>query len=614
MNLQWIHYPDLSGGVNLGQSPHTLQPNEMAVLINYYPYGTSLRRRGGNRKLSTNNSWTGPILGMNALRKSTSDNFLIVGNRANFARVVDDRVEELILSATIASNATFDPWYMTQFKDFLYAGRNRAGAIYRIDGNTVRSAGIAKPTILGIGTLNATGIMVGGTYQFVQTYGNQATGYESNPSDPVSVTITDNDSFDITSLALSSDPFVDMMKIYITYPNQEDFYYLAATVLDNNTTALNINVALSALGALANFDNGIPPTTGEFLAAWNERLWIADRRFLYFSETLNPEGFGASSIIQVYPDDGYEIRGIARHGDRLIIGKTDAMYYGTGTERRNWDFSHVLSDKHGLLAGATLKSAHDTLLWVGSGRRVYRADGVGKPVQISDPWVQSKLDALTDLQVGTLSASINPERGWYMILLPSTGAGFSTSSDILIYDYRYGVWSVLNVPGGGSNFTYIYDGPEDDAEGRKSYLLTSAADVFHFLDTTFNYDDDEDGSGAKQTKITCSVRTRVEDLGYPGFGKNLSRVGLLIPGQTGTVNGVLPVQVITYLDETSVASRLVGIDYAEPWKMFKLDPFDKDGRLGTVLQCQIEYSGVAALDLREIMLGINLLSRRPRLR
>ena len=327
-NLQWLHFPDLGGGLNQGLSPAAIGANEMAELVNFYPYGTSLRRRGGNKRINAD-PWdsTSSIVGASPLRKADGTNYLIVGNKTKFARLVGDAFQDLIMNATPGANISQDLWDMVQYKDFLYAARFGAGParVLRIDGNSVSEAGIDAPTVVPVLSANGAGVMLEGDYQLVYTYANTATNYESSPSAASSVTLAaGGDSIDIVGMGVAADPFVDVIRIYITYPDQEDFYYFAYEG-PTSTLSLNLDVALSALGALANFNLDPPPAGIEFLEVWNERLWGADKRFLYYSEQLKAEGFGGSSIINVSPDDGYDIRGIRRHGDRLIIGKTEKM-------------------------------------------------------------------------------------------------------------------------------------------------------------------------------------------------------------------------------------------------------------------------------------------------
>jgi len=174
---------------------------------------------------------------------------------------------------------------------------------------------------------------------------------ESEPSEAIGITTTVNNNARLTVLTLNatlkSSPVQGaVMRVYRTVINPSSssaaaFYFIVAVlndptvdtqVIDDLTTdaALVTHARLYTLGNTV-LGNATPPPAN-CLAAWGNRVWSAERDFLWYSKELE-DGLGvafpAENFVQVSDDRG-DIVAIADAGQRLLIGKVSALYTISG--------------------------------------------------------------------------------------------------------------------------------------------------------------------------------------------------------------------------------------------------------------------------------------------
>jgi hypothetical protein len=619
-------FPTLGGGVNLSPDASKIAPDEMADIANFYPYGTVLRRRGGIKRL-TPVPWGSPILGMQRLVKSNTAHFMIVATKDKFGRLVDDRIENLIMLTTLGTNTTSDRWCTFQYKDFVYGLRKSAGRMVRVDGYGAARAGIDAPTgaPTSIDDSSVSGTLPAGTYKTVYTYGNAASGYESLPSPPSTVAITGANGMTHSNPNLPNDPFVDTINVYRSLVDQDNgvYFFVGTMGIIAGVMALGEAVTVTNMGRLINYNLDLPPSDLLYGDVWNERLFATDAINVFYSEILNVEGFNLTeSIISVYPDDGFEIRGMKAFGDRFIVGKTNRMYYLTGKDKRDFK-RHILSDKHGVRSQWSMQVAEDKLFWYGSGKSIFASDGTNV-FEISDPKVKPLLELITDDQEERLVAWVDNKRGWYVLALPAEESlvDFETrypDRKYLVWDYRQEKWTIFTVPQVLYRKTFGGEAYTDD-EDQVIFLADEQGYLYHFNRTDWKWDDEtifgDQGNEPVSSPIECSFTLPADDFGFPGKQKRISRIAIQVPGLVDgyPVSGASPMSLFVMYDGDVVgATRSLTMFDDGDWKAFKLDKHDTGGRRGQTIQLKFNYQGLPVVDIRSIQVGVTILPRTQRL-
>ena len=558
--LASFDYTDLGGGVNRGVSADRIPSRQAAELINFYPYGTHLKRRGGNRGIAAVGAFNptgggyGGISGMIAYSPDIGTWHLLVASDSQFGRVNGDHIDVLPISG--ADSIAFDstnlgqPWCAVQYKKYTYWMRKTltgsGNRMYRVNAAGAARAGIAAPTAAATIAAGAAGVLTAANYRAVYTYYNQETALESNPA-PVSNTLAlgANLQIDYTGISVSSNPFVNARRIYRTIPDQVGVYFFVSQINDNLTTTFTgDNVAVADLGRPVSFDNGLPPGRMYIGDIWGERLFCSDGLNLYFSEFLLPECFGVENIISIFPDDGHKITAIRAFGDRLIVAKTNAIHYLTGTDSRNFALA-TLVDRHGCASQSSMKVVDNQLFWLASDRAVYKSDGTSVK-KVSDPQVTEYLAEIADSKLSRACAGVVPERNWCILNVDDDGVG-PAGTKLLVYNYKEDTWTVFQT---NTSQAIPFMASFFDANGSHRLYGATSALVLHLADETYNYDDSALSANfltglRNEVIISASVLLKSDDFGLPGRRKGLRSIGYLAD--------------YTRLDNVSVVPDLLGL-------------------------------------------------------
>lgn len=602
MPTQGYDYHDIGGGLNIGTSAAQIQSREFAQLINWYPHATSLRRRGGTRLMTTSNAWDSLITSIAAMRTPAGNWLLIVGGVNKFGRFdpAAGNVVDIFEGDTTIGSSTA-PWVFFNYKGYLYALRKNSGRMVRIDGQSALNAGITEPSAGPVISQGGAGSLPAGDYASVVTFGNQDTFMESNPSPSSNVlTLAANKEINYTSIPVSDNGFVNMRRIWRTLENQalSEVYFLAGRIDDNFTTTFTEDLTVIQLGGSVSFNNGLPPEDLKVGVIWNERLFATDGKDLFYSEFLLPECFGEESILPVFPDDLHEIVALHPYGDRLIIGKTNKIHFLIGNTRSSFAV-HTLDDTHGVKSHHSMQSAEGALFWYGSGKAVYRSDGVTSR-DISTPKVAPILEKIPDVEEENIVGAIYARRNWYVLSVPQEGEG-SGNRVVLVYNYKYDTWTTFRHPAQAPAFLGRFFN-EDEAE----YLLGSFTDnhLYQMYDETYKTD--------FGNIISSEFLTKADDYGAPGWRKALDQFWLAIPQVVG---GSLQIQAIAEKEgpdhtpsPATIADRTVSLWFPQLWKPYKVPTWRNPA---TRLQLRVVYAGKQPLDIEGLHFDIGLLPRRP---
>ncbi len=182
------------------------------------------------------------------------------------------------------------------------------------------------------------------------------------------------------------------------------------------------------IGALLGTRTEAPPGNVYLFDIWEERAWLSDGSYVIWSEVGAPEQYYYQNRVLVGPDDGSTVTSLVAWGNRLIIGKTEGIYYMLHTGPNEFS-REVLSDRHGCWAGHSMRSAEGILLWFG-GDGFYRSDG-GKPYSITSTRVEKTLAKLPFAKRQEVYAAVYPRNSWYLASIPQE------NDDRVILGYNY---------------------------------------------------------------------------------------------------------------------------------------------------------------------------------
>lgn len=188
-----------------------------------------------------------------------------------------------------------------------------------IENETARPWGIVRPANLPLLSIT-TGGLSAGTYQVATRY-YASDGRVSGSGTAVSITIPDNSGIHVFGLGASSDNTVAGHEVYCTTPNGNTLYQVG----DTSTSTFDVTDLHGAMVALEN--QFIQPCPGGSLVElYNGRLYLANGKYLYYSEPHNFEMFGSKNYIE-YPED---ITNIMPVDDGIYI-TADRLYFMEGT-------------------------------------------------------------------------------------------------------------------------------------------------------------------------------------------------------------------------------------------------------------------------------------------
>jgi hypothetical protein len=469
-----LNYMDLSGGLNLGPSPTDIKDSEASSLINYLPVTSDLRLRGGFQRkteaYSSDGGTTYPsITGILPWSGNSPREWdLFVGTFNSFARwqpttSLWTRVTRTDAPAPGDYPLHDEPWCMLQYRSIIYAFRRDVG-MRRISRSPLQDSppGIPAPTSAPTLADGAAGDIPAASFQGMVTFYSQATGAESNPS-PASTVLAHAGGLRInwtnlpTAAPLTA-PQVSHIRLYRTLPDKVSTVagiqvqgYLVTT-LTIGTASYVDNSLVEQLGASVSFKNSVPPASLRSGVIWQERLWTHDGRNLYVSEIGKPESIPAVNVLQVFPDDGQEITGLAADETRLFVGKDASVIYLTGNVGSDLS-RHVLDANNGVTSHHTMKAVGGRLVWR-SGNDVLMSEGGPGQSLTTGRKLRTYMEHVKGEQKYTEVAEVIPEQNLYVFMgrfEDKTAAQLKhphaiEDRDVLAVNYETGAWGMMRFP------------------------------------------------------------------------------------------------------------------------------------------------------------------------
>lgn len=579
-----LEFVDLGGSLNQGRAPSKIGINEFTELVNWYQFGGKLRRRGGMRRVTTL-PFDEEITGLKSYRPTVEPSGgvdMIIAGPTRFGLLVDNGTS-LIPNQTGFSIPTSDRrWSLVQFKDIMYGLREGAGLV-RTDGTVVGAAGIAAPTAAPTIADGAAGSIPAAAFKAVYTYYNANNGMESNPS-PVSNTLAHAGSTKInwTGITVSDNPQVTSRRIYRTLPDQSGEYFLVAEITNNtDTTYTGDDVLAQDLDVAVSQVNGTPPPGLKFGVAWKERCFASDGRDLFHSEDGLFEAFDPDAIIPFFPDDGHDMSALHAYGDRLVVGKTNAIHYLVGSDPETFQ-PLTLSDRHGCASHHSMQSAEGLLFWLGFDN-VYRSDG-NNVTGIASVKLKNIIENLDADAARDAVATVFPALGWYVLMIP----GFYQ----LIYNYRTDVWALVST---AADIYTMGDFYTTDLI-QEIYAADDQGHVYRFNDVNYGYDDSDDTMG-----IAISATGTMRAIGSEATTAHfVERCGVLAE----RVAEDITLEILS--EGVTLKSRTVSLNYDPRWKLYSLSTRHQ---AKSQTQLRFSYEGEHDIEIEGFALDVQALNR-----
>jgi len=247
----------------------------------------------------------------------------------------------------------------------------------KVEGSMVTNWGITAPVNVATVALSGTGLT--GSFYYRYTYVRKSGSTlvaESNPSSASAVASPANQTVDVTWTA-SSDSQVTHVRIYRTLnggaASSNDYYYLTEVAIGTVTFA--DSTADSALGALIEVDNDIPPAVSlSSIAgpgAFNV-IFIATGNTVYYSKVGRPESFPVLYYFNVgTPND--TIMALVDWAGLIFIFTKTAVYMVQGTDPDTFYPVKTMASR-GLASKHAIKATEKGILY-GSYDGIYAFNG-----------------------------------------------------------------------------------------------------------------------------------------------------------------------------------------------------------------------------------------------
>lgn len=342
-----------NGGLNTRLVPHLIGVNEAPIYINL-------------------DNETGVI---SPVKQKLSANQLLL-EFSHFFTFIQDWV-------TSAINRDY-----VEYRNTLFFTEDNAVPQKTTDGVNFFSLGIVNPIVAPVGIVSGGGPLTG-TYQYLVTFYNSSDDTESGPSPLSNEIVAVANNIDLTTLPVSTDPQVDLKRIYRIGGNLT-LFTLVAAVPNAQLTYLDIIADSAVEGSLLESALFQPALSGLkflsehygiFMAALNDRV--------YFTPVGRPNAWPVANFI----DFDSDVTGIGKVLNGVVIFTLFRSYIITGTSITSF-VKNTLSVTQGCREHKTIQEISDNgqLLWVSN-------DGIcstnGSSVQVITKNKLGKLDLST---------------------------------------------------------------------------------------------------------------------------------------------------------------------------------------------------------------------------
>jgi hypothetical protein len=437
------------GGLNTRMEPGQVHPTESPDCLNVIFDDRSVKTREGTSILNT--AAVGSYVCDGLFTATYSDDTQsLIGFWDDAAYVLSGTTFQTIGSSQgLYSGGTRVE--ATMYQDIIFFGQGIEP--YKYNGTEFTRHGVDEPTnTISAVTGGTAGGNLNGTYSYKVAYVNSYAAVGDLSSGAVTVTAANEDVV-LTSLPVAPQSFGVAQRYIYRTDNGGSTYKYIDTVADNTTTTYNDNIASASAGAAADTDAGKPPNW-RYAITFQDRIFCvetgSEASYLWFSNLGNPFIFASTNFIRVDRGAGERIKGIAAHGNTVLVYKENSVYsiYMPDTTASNWILTKT-DAKYGAASHRALIDFQGSQMYLGIKNSkitgFYKMMGsLNEPV--GQNFVSSNLfgddasdrieDDIFDLQESYMENAAGVEFKNKLYFAVTKGSGNTTNNRIYLFDFH----------------------------------------------------------------------------------------------------------------------------------------------------------------------------------
>lgn len=353
------------------------------------------------------------------------------------------------------------------FNDKIYfVSKNSTGVKY--DGSGITPIGFAAPSTPGFNS-NDSGSL-NGSFYYVCTYYNSATGHESAPSAQSSEMTADGTQSIIVNLpGVSSDSQVDKVRLYRRSVYAGNVSYLLITTVDVDTATYEDDTSVEDLASASILKSEYNQTIQSNFTAiesFKDRLVAVGKDgYFYYSRNLQPESWSPYNALAVITEatqssdipigiskpikDSNAILVFTRNTTHMVVYSAGSQdYYKPNTAGFNQHPFRIIpvSDNIGCVSHKTIKSTPYGVIWLATDG-VYVFDGasvqnISQMQGDNENSIVSWFDNINLTYAHKAVAIVNND--YYRVSLPEGDA--TSNSRTFEINLRTGAWTSHDLP------------------------------------------------------------------------------------------------------------------------------------------------------------------------
>ena len=384
---QQLVVSDMTGGVDLRQSPTLLGPSRARTIVNFsLSEPGALAVRPGYQAWSTTSLGTGRMQGAariylnTALPSVNSTAFQLAAYHGGVYLATDSGGWANASTSVLGNLSTSNEVYFPHDRDLVAAMDGSTTPWKSTNGSSWTKMGIragsSGPALSsgGSGSLSS-----GSEFEIAYTYKDRDLAYESNGSSNQStITMGATGSISVV-IPNSTDPQVDAVVVYARNKTQgESVRRKVSSAAQSSGTHSTVVITSSAwtLNDEEPSDHTPPPALA-FGVVWKNRWWARDatvKNRLRFTQLFQPQSWPSLFYVDIPFARGDEIRAIDPIGDALIIHGTTRSFVIVGQTSLDFEVRPTLGSQAGAFGPRATAAVENTLIHADASG-VYSFDG-----------------------------------------------------------------------------------------------------------------------------------------------------------------------------------------------------------------------------------------------
>ncbi len=363
---QSVEINDMTGGLDLRQSPTLVAPNRAVGLSNY-----ALSEPGALVVRPGYLNWASTSLG--ASRPQGGDRIYLSG--AQFTLLAWDGgvykpTDAGVLSSTPVYSTvnTSNQIYFPYDRDLVAVMDGANQSVKSTNGTTGWTQfGITASTKRCTGSSAGTGTLSSSIFEFTFSYKDRGLAHESNETTNVStVTMSATGSINL-QVPNSTDPQVDAIVVYARNVSAGETVRRKATS-GAASTAASSTFAITSSAWSANveapYDHDVPPVM-EFAVVWKNRWWgksatVGNR--IHFTQLFQNQSWPALFYVDIPFERGDSIMAMVAQGDTLVIFGESKTYLIIGTTSLDFEVRPSAGAQAGALGPRAVETIENGIL------------------------------------------------------------------------------------------------------------------------------------------------------------------------------------------------------------------------------------------------------------